>query len=274
MRCTFFIHHPYSIMSLSLTILASGSKGNAMVLESRGKTYLIDAGLSSKALCSRLCARGYDPAALSGILITHDHSDHISAIDVFTRKYDIPIYANESTAAAIERGCKQPPTFVIFESDTSFDLDDGLTVDAFRVPHDAAEAVGYTISTAKNRLLITTDLGQINTAVARAISRATAIVLESNHDYEMLRNSGRVSQLIGRIHGRFGHLENCDACQAIAQFASPALKHVILAHLSGDCNNPALAKNLMSATIREINRPDITIDIATQETGAPTLILN
>lgn len=264
-------------MPLSFSILGSGSTGNVTLIRSEETAFLIDAGLNCKNITQRMATCDCIPDQLSGILITHDHTDHIAGLDVLCRKYNIPVYANEATARAIERRLadkgKRPPEFVIFETGTTFSLTPTIMIEAFGVPHDAAETVGYAVSTRAHKLVIVTDLGSVTSAVIRSFHNADVLILESNHDYEMLIHSDRPSSLIGRIHGSRGHLENKDACKAISKSCPQKLRHLILAHLSGECNAPQLAYNLMRSTLKTIGRDDVVLTIATQDAPTPFISL-
>ena len=237
---------------------------------------LIDIGLSSKGIVSALTAAGIEPESLDGILITHEHADHIKGLSIFTKKHAIPVYTNYNTAAAIDYQCRKDkahvPEFACFESNFPFTLGT-LTVTPLQIPHDTAEPVGFIIHDGTHQLGYFTDLGYVPEPVAQAISQCDALVLESNYDPQMLQNSGRGYHLITRISGRAGHLSNEQACQAIAAAAGPNLKSLTLAHLSPECNQPHLAEAMMKATLKHINRSDIALTIAKQETAIPFITL-
>jgi phosphoribosyl 1,2-cyclic phosphodiesterase len=234
--------------------------------------FLIDAGLSAKALEQSLKAIDVAPESLDGILITHEHTDHVGGLDRFVKKYNTPVFANYNTAAAIERQClcakREVPEFTWFESGLPFMLGE-ITLTPVPIPHDTAEPVAYTIDDGSHRLGYFTDLGHVTETIAQALSGCTALVLESNHDLQMLRNSGRGFQLISRISGRAGHLSNDQACEAIALHASPELRTLTLAHLSRDCNQPEIAAHMMRGILKHIGRTDVTLAIAKQDEALP-----
>lgn len=233
---------------------------------------LIDAGLACRTLEGRLRAVGADPAALDAILVTHEHTDHVAGLDRFAAKYGLTVYANEGTAAVVERQCRlagrEPPDFAVFESRVPFALG-GLTVTPVRVSHDTAEPVAYTLDEGAARLGYFTDLGFVSGEVAAALGGCAALVLESNHDVGMLRASGRPFSLVARIQGDSGHLSNEQACQAVAATAAEGLRALVLAHLSQDCNDAALALSMMRGTLRHIGRPELAVAVARQEAPLP-----
>lgn len=263
---------------MKFSVLASGSKENATYVEHGGMKLLIDLGPSCRKVVQRLAGLGADPASLDGILVTHDHGDHIDGIANFCKKYQVPVYANEGTASMIERACYRKkasaPEFVIFQTQIPFSFGD-LTVTPIPVPHDTAEPVGYTLDDGEARFAYFTDLGHPSEPIVQAVRTATALVLESNHDPQMLQNSGRAYDLICRIRGPVGHLSNEDACRLIAAAAPERLRALVLAHLSQDCNLPDLAETLMRATLREIGRADLipSLYIARQDEALPLIEL-
>lgn len=238
---------------MRLSVLASGSKGNATYVEGGGVRLLIDAGISCRDLEKRLAAVGADPDGLDAILITHEHVDHVRGLARFAERHGTPIFANEGTAAVVERQCRldgrEPPPFTLFESRVPFALG-GLTVTPVRTSHDTAEPVAYTLDDGAARLGYFTDLGFVSDEVAAALAACDALVLESNHDRTMLRCSGRPFALISRIAGDSGHLSNDQACEAVARCASSSLRALVLAHLSEECNQPDVARACMARALK------------------------
>lgn len=213
-------------------------------------------------------SQGLDPNGLDGILITHEHVDHVGGLSRFVARHPVPVYANEGTAAVIERQCrlaKRPvPEFAIFESSVPFLLGD-LTVLPVRISHDTAEPVAFTLSDGEAQFGFFTDLGLISRDVALAAAHCHALVLESNHDFEMLRTSGRPYALIARIAGASGHLSNEQAAELIRCMCPAELKKLVLAHLSGECNQPAVAEQVMRTALREAGREDVELCAAKQD---------
>lgn len=250
-------------------VLASGSKGNATYVEGGGVRLLIDAGISCRALEGRLAALEVEPGTLDGILVTHEHSDHIDGLYRFAAKHKLPVYANEGTAAMVERQGQlrqlPVPEFAVFESRVPFALGD-LAVQPIRISHDTAEPVAFTLADAAGgKLGYFTDLGYATQEVATAMQGCTALVLESNHDEGMLRTSGRPYALITRIAGRVGHLSNDQACELMQCACPDALSCLVLAHLSHDCNAPDVARAQMSRTLRTLGRDQVALAVARQD---------
>ncbi|MFZ4396784.1 MAG: MBL fold metallo-hydrolase [Kiritimatiellia bacterium] len=244
---------------MEICVLASGSDGNCIYVAGGGTRLLIDAGLSRKETAARLAQLGVELDVISGVLFTHDHADHCVRADVIHRRHALPFYANEGTAAGIDQVTKRSDlVWKIFETGSPFPVG-SLQVEPFSVPHDAADAVGFVISDGRMRLGIATDLGMATTLIRNRLSDCDALILEANHDVEMLRLSGRPWSLIQRILGRQGHLSNEAAAELLASVLGPRLRVVFMAHLSVDCNTPALAENAMREVLKRVGREDIRL---------------
>lgn len=245
---------------MRFSVLASGSKENATYVEHGGVRLLIDAGPSCRRLTQHLNDLGVDPASLEGVLITHEHADHIAGLATFCTRYQVPVYTNEGTASAIERICyadrKPLPEFAIFQTRIPFAFGE-LTVTPVPTSHDTAESVGYTLDDGRTRFGYFTDLGTFSEETVNAVRDCDALVLESNHDPQMLANSKRPYPTIIRIRGPVGHLSNEEACRLIAAAAPAKLRALVLAHLSQECNHPDLARTMMRATLETIGRADL-----------------
>src|SRR5450432_1661274 len=192
-----------------LTVLGSGSAGNCAVVESDECRLLIDGGLSARQMAVRLEAAGVDPASLDGILVTHEHGDHVSGLDVFCKKFEVPIYCNSLTAEALGRGLNK--CWRLFSTGGDFAIKD-IAVQTFSVPHDAVDPVGFVLHHGPASLGFCTDLGFATKLVFERIRAAQTIVIETNHDEKLLQNDTRrpwpVKQ---RIMSRHGHLSNAAA---------------------------------------------------------------
>jgi phosphoribosyl 1,2-cyclic phosphodiesterase len=236
--------------------LASSSKGNAYVVEQGDAALLVDCGVGIRRLKA-----AYDVTRLRGVLITHNHIDHISGLRSVAKAIDAPVFANsmtaESTAAMLEL---DTIPFACFENGQEFEVGP-FSVTPFSIPHDAADPVGYVIR-GDETYFHATDVGTPLASIGVHLSEADAATLESNHDPVMLRTSGRPPSLIQRISGPRGHLSNDQACGLVRDFAKPRLKRLWLAHLSQDCNAPHLALNAMKATLAAMNRADVELAVA------------
>lgn len=251
---------------MEFCVLASGSKGNCTYVTDGEIALLVDIGLSAREIVSRLEQAQIDPATIQAIIFSHDHVDHYRGAEVFSKKFPVRLLANEGTASGIDRAFpKAKLGWEIFETASSFDIGH-LHIDAFSVPHDASDPVGFIITDGKGKLGIVTDLGQPTPLIINKLSSCDALVLESNHDYDMLMASNRPWPLKTRIAGRSGHLSNVQATELLQQVLSDRLRLLLLAHLSEECNTHYLAQCLMRETVAACRRPDITIESLQQHT--------
>ena len=235
--------------------IASSSKGNAYVIEQGGAALLIDCGVSCKCLKAAL-----DVSQLCGILITHNHVDHVSGLKRLLNCVDVPVFANEMTAEAVAWQEKvDESAFVRFENGQPFEIGP-FAVSPFSIPHDAADPVGYLIR-GETVYFHGTDIGTPLDSIGLKLAEAEIATLESNHDLVMLRTSRRPPSLVQRIAGPRGHLSNEQACELVRRFASPRLRKLFLAHLSHECNAPHLALAAMRRTLEEIKRSDIETEV-------------
>ena len=242
---------------MRLSVFASGSDGNSLAVQGGSTTLVVDLGLNCRQLEGRMKQCAVDPDSIDAILFTHDHSDHYSALDVFHRHHpQIPLLATDGTAVAIARRTKVEDGWTTFETGGEFTVGD-ISVESFSVPHDAADPVGYLFTCEDTTLFVATDFGTVTEPVRQAFRRANCAVLESNHDPELLAKSGRPQSLKQRISGRSGHLSNDDACDLIRTIRPPALRKLVLAHLSSECNESHMAVRMareaaVSAGLRDL----------------------
>jgi phosphoribosyl 1,2-cyclic phosphodiesterase len=258
---------------VQLTILGSGSGGNCAFLESGDTRLLIDAGFSGRQIRLRLQNIGRIPETLNGILITHEHSDHIQGLAGLCSKLDIPLYCNRDTKEAIERQLENKFNCRIFTTGASFEVGD-IAVDTFAVPHDASDPVGFLLRTDGKRIGFLTDLGHATKLVIERVKNADVLVLETNHDMKLLQDDTRRPWSVKqRILGRHGHLSNDAAAEVATQIVSAELRHLYLGHLSRDCNRPELAHRAVSWRLAEIGATHVRVETTSQETASPTLTL-
>ncbi|HZG59109.1 MAG TPA: MBL fold metallo-hydrolase [Anoxybacillus sp.] len=234
-------------MSIRFSVLASGSTGNAFYVETDRNSLLVDAGLSGKQMEQLFKKIERDMKQLSGILVTHEHSDHIKGLGVIARKYQLPIYANEKTWKAMEGLIGDIPTEqkFVFQMGTVKTFGD-LDVESFGVSHDAAEPMFYVFHHEGKKLVLITDTGYVSDRMKGIIKNADVFVFESNHDVEMLRMGHYPWNIKRRILSDVGHVSNEDAGLALADVIGEKTKRVYLAHLSQDNNMKDLAR--MSVT--------------------------
>ena len=249
-------------MALRFTSLGSGSSGNALVVESGGTRVMMDCGFNVSETRLRLERVGIAPSGLAGILVTHEHDDHLGGVARFAKRHAIPVYLTRGTAQWLPADF--PAVLVrLIDSHSTFEVE-GLSVDPFPVPHDAREPVQYVFSDGNVRLGVVTDLGCITQHVVEKLSGCQALVIECNHDMEMLMGGPYPASLKHRVSGRFGHLDNAGAKQLVESVDRSKLRHLIAAHLSKQNNKPQLAVKALSEAA---SCEEDWVGVATQEEG-------
>ncbi|WP_100405858.1 MBL fold metallo-hydrolase [Bacillus solitudinis] len=239
-------------MTLRFSVLASGSSGNAIYVETEKQKLLIDAGLSGKKMDELFQKVNRDPKELDGILVSHEHSDHIKGVGIFARKHKLPIYANEKTWSAMEGqlgtiATEQKFTFATGEVKTFGDLD----VESFGVSHDAAEPMFYVFHHADKKLVLATDMGYVSERIKGTIQGADMFIFESNHDLNMLRMGRYPWNVKRRILSDVGHVSNEDAALALSEVIGENTSRIYLAHLSLDNNMKDLARLTVEQVLKE-----------------------
>ncbi|HOW66181.1 MAG TPA: MBL fold metallo-hydrolase [Verrucomicrobiota bacterium] len=258
-------------MSILFTVLGSGSAGNSSYLEYGETRLLIDAGLSARQIRQRLAQIGRSPETLTGILITHEHSDHIDGLSVLGAKLKIPVFCNRLTRDGIEDHLQTPLDYRLFATGSAFAVG-SIGIESFTVPHDAQDPVGFLLHAGSFDLGFVTDLGHATKLVLERIRSSNLLVFETNHDVKMLQEDPRRPwSLKQRILSRHGHLCNEDAAEAIEQIMSSRLSHLFLGHLSRDCNRPELARRVIMKKLDQIGAHHVQLTVTDQAT--PTAIL-
>ena len=249
-------------MSLEVCVLASGSSGNSVYIASSNTRILIDAGLSAKQVAVRLEEIGVAPESVNGICVSHEHGDHIAGIRVLQKRHGIPVYANAGTLNGIMRQPKSHEISAkVFQTGAAFEIGD-ITVEPFSVPHDAYEPVGFRLRTGDTCVGVVTDLGMPTALIRDKLKGCNAIIVEANHDEDLLREAPRPWPLKQRIRSRQGHLSNIDAARLIAESATESLEHVFLAHLSSDCNTPDTALRTVASQLRLDGLGHINLEVS------------
>ncbi len=253
---------------MRLGVLASGSRGNAFVIEHEGCMVFFDAGLSGRKHTERLLEAGFGDLFPEALFISHEHSDHIKGAGVLARKWNIPVYGSGGTLSASRRKLGKLPGTEILENGTSVDFH-SFTVSAFSVAHDAADPSGYVIDWDYGKLGIATDLGKSSPLVEANLKGCSAVVLEFNHDEEMLWNGSYPWHLKQRIASTTGHLSNTMASTLLGTVYHGDMKVCVLAHLSQENNIPRLAENAS----REVIGGTVRIHTGMQDIPLPALDL-
>lgn len=232
--------------------LFSGSSGNSIFIASGSTRLLIDAGLSAKRITQALNSIGEKPEELSAILISHEHSDHVKGAGIISRKYNVPIYANSGTWSAMEMpiGPVDSSNKLLFETGCDFYIGD-INVKTFAIPHDASEPVGFNFFIDGKKVTTATDIGHIDDELLCCLENSELILLESNHDIEMLKVGPYPWHLKKRILGDSGHLSNEKAGEVIAYLIEKGTRRFLLGHLSRENNFPELAYQTVKNIICE-----------------------
>lgn len=254
--------------------MGSGSGGNCAYLETPEARLLIDAGFSGRQIRQRLAGIRRSPETLTGILITHEHADHIQGLAMLAEKLQVPIYCNRLTKEAVESILQVRLNCRLFTTGDSFETGD-VAVETFSVPHDACDPVGFLLRTAAGNVGFLTDLGHATKLVLERVRAANVLVLEANHDVKMLQDDPRRPwSLKQRILSRHGHLSNDAAADAAEQVVTADLRRLYLAHLSRDCNRPELAHRVVSERLHGMGARHVAVETAAQHTPSATLRLD
>jgi phosphoribosyl 1,2-cyclic phosphodiesterase len=252
-------------MGFRVCSLSSGSDGNATYIGTSRTNILVDVGLTLKDTIDALQSIDVSPYDLDAILISHEHVDHIRSAGALSRKFDIPVYANQETWKAMQQkvGDIASHNVRIFYTGMDFYIND-INIQSYAVPHDAAEPVGFCFYSGNKKISIVTDLGHTNTSIIKMVQDSDLILLEANHDVHMLQMGPYPWPLKKRIMGKYGHLSNEQAGMALVEMLKDRTMYVLLAHLSQENNLPALAyETVTSILVSNGIKPgkDVVIDL-------------
>lgn len=242
--------------------LGSGSAGNALLAESGGTLVLVDCGFGLRETVARLARLGVQPDQLSGIVVTHEHDDHVGGAFKFSAKYRVPLYMTYGTLAAVGP-VSQAVSVHVIDSHGIFSIG-SLEIRPYPVPHDAREPVQYVLGDGARKLGVLTDTGSSTAHIESMLSGCAALVLECNHDLDLLMGGNYPKSLKQRIGGRFGHLDNQASSMLLSRLDQSRLQHVIAAHLSEKNNRPELARAALSVAM---NCQEGWIGVADQASG-------
>jgi len=248
----------FSPKTVNVCALASGSKGNSLLIEGPEGALLVDAGLSAREILKRVLAAGADPERIRGILVTHDHSDHVRGVRVLAKRLSIPVYGTRATLEAI--GLPDGNSGTAIAAGNGFNAA-GFAVQPFSLPHDAADPVGFVVSIEDLRIGVATDLGYATALVKKRLTGCNFLLLESNHDEKMLMEGSYPWFLKQRIRSRMGHLSNFASSRLLSDLLHEDLQGVILGHLSEMNNRPDLALGAAAEAVQR-GKNEVAVHVA------------
>ncbi len=243
--------------------LYSGSSGNSLFIETKNTKLLVDAGVSSKKIETALNDINVDPKSLDGILITHEHTDHVQGLGTLSKKFDLPVFVNQETLDAMpkQRDKISDKNIKTFKVSDKFEIGD-LKIKPFSIPHDAANPCGFNIWKDNKKISIATDIGHMTNPILKSLEESLFIMLEANYDPEILRCSSYPFTLKSRIAGPIGHLPNEMAGKTISHLLKSGLKNAMLGHLSKESNFPELAYQTVVDELISNNYNENTINLS------------
>ncbi len=258
---------------LKFVSLISGSSGNSTIVSDEHTTLLIDCGMSGKRLIQSLEIIGLSPCDIDGVLVTHEHSDHVQGVGVIARKFGFKIYGSNGTLSCMNTGKISDEQLIPVSCDCDFEIG-SIGIKPFLIPHDANEPFGYSFHADNKKVSIATDIGCINDYILENLKGSESVILESNHDIEMLRYGSYPYELKRRILGNTGHLSNESAAETAVKLVNSGTTHIMLGHLSVENNLPDIAYMTTANSFSENNiilEKDVTLKVA--DRYSPTSII-
>jgi phosphoribosyl 1,2-cyclic phosphodiesterase len=262
-----------TVRMVRLTVLGSGSSGNCAVVSTGRTTLLIDAGLSAKQICLRLESAGYSLDQLDGILLTHEHQDHTGGLEVLSGKHPLCLYATPLTQETLLGNLKfrGAPSWKLMNTGSAFDFQD-LRIECFPVTHDAVDPVGFVIADEESRLGVLSDVGFVTNLIKDRLRGSDSLFVEANYDAQLLEaDTKRPWATKQRISSHHGHLSNDQAAELLEAIAHPGLHHVVLGHLSDDCNDPDRVVKRMQESLHRVGVTDTRVLCAERRKPTPTV---
>ena len=256
---------------MQVSVLASGSTGNAIYVQKGATRLLIDAGLSAREITKRLAAIGVELKKLHGILVSHEHHDHVGGVGVLARKLRCPVWMTRGTFDASRRRFKGRERIRLIENDETFAVGD-VRASAFSISHDAVDPVNYVIEDGDTQVAVATDMGKVTPLVYERLRGADMVIMESNYDRDLLMNGPYPWYLKQRISGTHGHLANCDCAETLGRLAQQGLRHAVLAHLSQENNRPDIARAASEEGLNGMSR-HFQIDVASPDRPTPVFVV-
>lgn len=249
---------------MRFAVIGSGSAGNAAVVECGGQRLMIDAGLSAKQLALRLQQLGIDPASLDGILLTHEHGDHVRGLKVFLKQFPLPIFATPATARVVREAGIEGGKWKSFEAGQVFSIGE-IAIETFAIQHDAVDPVGFVVGYENKRLGFLSDAGFVTRSMTERLRALHGLFVEANYDEGLLEaDTKRPWSIKQRISSRHGHLSNQQVTELVRDIAHPALSQVVLGHLSSDCNTPEIILGRLRECLNELGHHQTGLHCAGQ----------
>lgn len=250
---------------IRMVVLGSGSRGNAAVVECAGVRLLVDAGLSAKQLGMRLRLVGVEPDTLDGILLTHEHGDHVRGLKVLLKQWNLPVYCTEMTGRVVREAGIREGRWKHFEAGQHFTIG-GAAIRTFSTQHDAVDPVGFVISNGSRHIGVVSDVGFVTRSLTESLRGVDGLFIEANYDDELLANdTKRPWSIKQRISSRHGHLSNAQCAELLREIAHARLTRVVVGHLSSDCNTPDAALRVLRACLADAGHPQIEVHCAGQD---------
>ena len=252
---------------LNFCSLYSGSSGNSLFVETQNTKILIDAGVSCKKIETALNDININPSSLDGILVTHEHIDHVQALGTLSKKYDLPVFVNQETLDAMpkQRDKISDKNIKLFKVNDNFEIGD-LKIHSFSIPHDAANPCGFSLYKDDKKISIATDIGHMTNSILKNLEESLFVLLEANYDPEILRCTSYPFSLKSRIAGPTGHLSNEIAGKTISYLLQSGLKNAMLGHLSKESNFPELAyQTVVDELISNNNENKLSLSVASRD---------
>ena len=256
---------------MDIALLASGSRGNAVLVRSGGSAFLVDAGLSAREITARLGSLGVSPSDLLGIVLTHEHTDHIRGVGPLARRFGLPVWTNRATIEAGKAALGKLPRWVEVTMSVPFEIGD-VWLEPFSIPHDAADPFGLTLKSSQGyHVGLATDMGFVTQLVRTRLQGLNGLILEFNHDLPMLLDGPYPWSIKQRIRGKLGHLNNKDAAGLLGEVASPDLEWVICAHMSQKNNEKEIVVHEAKGALNGfLSSPSsASLHVATQAEATP-----
>lgn len=250
-------------MSIRFALLGSGSRGNATLVVKDKTAVLIDCGFSARELQQRLAKLGFDAADLTALVVTHEHNDHIAGVGAVARRYKLPVWLSHGSYSAGKKRLGELPQRHVLNCHEDFSVGD-LQLQPFPVPHDAREPCQFVVTDGERRLGILTDVGRSTQHIESCLSGCDALVLECNHDRQMLAEGPYPPSLQARVGGALGHLSNDQSAAILSKLDISKLQHLVAAHISEKNNHPSLAVQALSG---ELDCEPEWIALANQDSG-------